>query len=345
MVNGSRLSDFFRRMNPVRVISLASVFFLLVFLGWNNRALFHRPPSLSASVLLHVQPGSTFRSVVFELNRLGISRYPETLVFWGDLLGIDTNILAGVYEITPEMSPFRILIDLHNGPKFFYRLTIPEGFTLEQVVGRMVRLGIGSEDQILDLTRNPSFLSSLGVPSGTLEGYLFPDTYYLPKIARPEDVFQMMVSRFWSVMNVLREKEPDPPGITVQEIVTLASIVQKETGNARDMPVVAGIFMNRLSHRMKLQSDPTVIYALNGRRKLHARDLAIDSPYNTYRYPGLPPTPICNPGKDALVAVLNPTKVPYLYFVSNGHGGQIYSETLKEQDHAIRQILRQKSKQ
>ncbi|MHB1604885.1 MAG: endolytic transglycosylase MltG [Leptospirales bacterium] len=345
MTNGNRVSDFLKRLNPVLTVSILSAFFLLVFLFWNGRALFHRPSSPSTSVLLHVQPGSTFRSVVFEMNRLGITRYPETLIFWGDLLGIDTNIFAGIYEVSPEMSPFRILTDLHNGQKYFYRLTIPEGFTLVQVVRRMARLGIGSEDGILDLARNPSFLKTLGVPSQTLEGYLFPDTYYLPKITTPKDVFQMMVSRFWSKMNALRKVGSDPALSSVQEIVTLASIVQKETGNSGDMPVVAGIFLNRIQRRMKLQSDPTVIYALNGRRKLHARDMSVDSPYNTYKYSGLPPTPICNPGKEALLAVMNPKKVSYLYFISNGHGGQIYSETLKEQDAAIRKVFRNRSKE
>ncbi len=343
-MNGNRVFDDLKKINPVRAISFVSATFLFIFIWWNSSALFHRSPT-SSSVLLNVKQGSTFRSVVFELNRLGISKYPETLVFWGDLLGIDTNILAGIYEITPQMSPFRILEDLHNGPRYFYRLTIPEGFTLDQVVHRMVHLGIGSEEDLLTLTRNPSFLAELGVPSQTLEGYLYPDTYYLPKITKPKDVFQMMVSRFWGVMDDLKGKGSENLNLSVQEVVTLASIVQKETGSVKDMPVVAGIFMNRLSQKMKLQSDPTVIYALNGRRKIHARDLSIDSPYNTYRYTGLPPTPICNPGKDALVAVLNPKKVPYLYFVSNGHGGQIYSETLKEQDHAIRQVLRQKELQ
>lgn len=115
------------------------------FLAWNERALLHRPSSPSTSIVFHVLPGTTFRSVVFELSRKGVTGYPETLVFWGDLLGIDTNIQAGVYEISPEMSPLKILLDLHNGQKYFYRLTVPEGFTMEQVARRMARLGIGSE--------------------------------------------------------------------------------------------------------------------------------------------------------------------------------------------------------
>lgn len=321
----------------------AFALFLIVFLVWNERALFHRPsghPSAS-TVVLHVLPGETFRSVVFELSRSGVTRFPETLVFWGVLLGIDTNIHAGVYEISPEMSPFKVLYDLHNGQKYFYRLTVPEGFTLAQIARRMAHLGIGSEADIENLASSPDFLREENIPSASLEGYLFPDTYYLPKAASPKDVLQMMVSRFRTVYRFLRKNSPNiPHELSENDLVTLASIVQDETGHPNDMAIVASIFINRLKQHMRLQSDPTVIYALHGRRRLHARDLAIDSPYNTYRYFGLPPTPICNPGEAALKAVMNPKPVSYLYFVSDRHGGQIYSDTLVEQDRAIRKVLK-----
>lgn len=343
MIDREKWMDRFHRLDPVRTVWVSSALLLVMFVFWNFEALFHRPHVTERRILLHVSPGSTFRTVVFDLNRLGITHFPETLIFWGDLLGIDTNILAGVYEIAPEMSPFRVLVDLHNGQKFFYRVTIPEGFTLKQVAQRMAALGIGTEPDILNLAHDPQFLMALNVPSPSLEGYLFPDTYYFPKIAKPEDVLKIMVERFWSVLTSDQKAAIEKEHFTVQEAVTLASIVQKETGNPKDMPVVAGVFINRLKQHMKLQSDPTVIYALDGRKTLHAKDLTVDSPYNTYRYPGLPPTPISNPGEMALKSVFYPKDVPYLYFVSNGHGGQIFSETLEEQDHAIRMVLRNRS--
>ena len=318
-------------------IILAGLFFLV----WNGKAFLQRPSAPSTSIVFHVLPGTTFRSVVFELSRKGVTGYPETLVFWGDLLGIDTNIQAGVYEISPEMSPLKILLDLHNGQKYFYRLTVPEGFTMEQVARRMARLGIGSEKEILSLSSDPVFLKEENIPSTSVEGFLFPDTYFLPKAASAKDVFQMMISRFRTVYQSIQKESPHPPELSEKDLVTLASIVQKETGHPKDMAIVASIFINRLHQHMKLQSDPTVIYALKGRRKLHSRDLRIDSPYNTYRYHGLPPTPIDNPGREALKAVFNPKPVSYLYFISDKHGSQIYSDTLDGQDRAIRKVFRE----
>ncbi|MCL4460271.1 MAG: endolytic transglycosylase MltG [Nitrospirae bacterium] len=328
-------------MSKRRKTSLVAGILVLIFLlFWNERAFLHRSTGPSSTIVFHVLPGATFRSVVFDLAKIGVTDYPETLVFWGDLLGIDTNIHAGVYEISPEMSPFKVLYDLHNGQKYFYRLTVPEGFTMAQVARRMARLGIGTEQEILALSSDPVFLREENIPSTSVEGFLFPDTYFLPKEANVKDVFQMMISRFRTVFQTIRKQSPHPPVFSEKDLVTLASIVQKETGHPKDMAIVASIFINRLKQHMKLQSDPTVIYALNGRRKLHSRDLRIDSPYNTYRYHGLPPTPIDNPGKEALQAVLNPQPVSYLYFVSDKHGSQIYSDTLDGQDRAIRKVIR-----
>ena len=338
---GNPLEKFLNMFGQKKSFLVASILMVLFFLFWNERALLHRSSGPATSIVFHVLPGTTFRSVVFELAQKGVADYPETLVFWGDLLGIDTNIQAGVYEISPEMSPLNVLYDLHNGQRYFYRLTVPEGFTMEQVAGRMARLGIGSEKEILSLSSDPVFLREENVPSTSVEGFLFPDTYFLPKAASAKDVFQMMISRFHTVYQSIQKKSPHPPDLSEKDLVTLASIVQKETGHPKDMEIVASIFLNRLHQHMKLQSDPTVIYALNGRRKLHSRDLRIDSPYNTYRYRGLPPTPIDNPGRAALKAVFNPKPVSYLYFISDKHGSQIYSDTLDGQDKAIRKVFRE----
>lgn len=340
-VTGNPLWKLLNMSRRRKFVVAAGILMALFFLFWNERALLHRPYGPSSSLVFHVLPGTTFRSVVFELSREGVTGYPDTLVFWGELLGIDTNIHAGVYEISPEMSPFKVLYDLHNGQRYFYRLTVPEGFTMEQVARRMARLGIGTEKDILALSSDPAFLQEENIPSTSVEGFLFPDTYFLPKEASAKDVFQMMVSRFRTVFQSIRKDSPRPPDFTEKDLVTLASIVQKETGHPKDMAIVASIFINRLNRHMKLQSDPTVIYALNGRRKLHSRDLKIDSPYNTYRYHGLPPTPIDNPGREALRAVLNPKPVSYLYFISDKHGSQIYSDTLGGQDKAIRKVFRE----
>lgn len=330
--------------NPVRSFALIFFVLLVLFAAWNIHALFYSGDDRSRSVLLDVLPGDSFRKVVTKMYEDGLTHYPETLVFWGEVLGIDTNIRSGEYGISGDMSPLRILMDLHEGQRYFYKVTIPEGFTVAQVAKRLSSIGMGSETNILNTANDPAFVKSLGVDSVSLEGYLFPDTYFFPRMATPRDAFRMMVSRFWHDINGAKKKKMEQEHLSVEELVTLASIVQEETGNPRDMPFVASVFLNRLTRHMRLQSDPTVIYALNGRRRLHSRDLQVDSPYNTYKYPGLPPTPISSPGEQAIDAVLSPRETPYLYFVSDGHGGHLYAETLQEQDEHIRKMIRSRKK-
>jgi UPF0755 protein len=309
--------------NPVRFISVTFFLLLLLFSAWNINALFYSGDLRSRSVLLDVLPGDSFRKVVTKMYGDGLIRYPETLVFWGEILGIDTNIRSGEYGISGDMSPIRVLMDLHEGQRYFYKVTIPEGFTLNQVAKRLSAIGMGSETDILKTATDPEFVKSLGIDSTSLEGYLFPDTYFFPRIATPRDVFRMMVSRFWHDLSKDKKEKMEREHLSVEEMVTLASIVQEETGNPKDMPFVASVFMNRLTRHMKLQSDPTVIYALNGRRRLHSRDLRVESPYNTYKYSGLPPTPISSPGEQAIEAGLFPRENTFLYFVWDGHGGHI----------------------
>jgi len=330
--------------NPVRSVTLFFFVLLVLFSAWNINALFYSGDVRSRSVLLDVLPGDSFRKVVTKMYGDGLIHYPETLVFWGEILGIDTNIRSGEYGISGDMSPIRVLMDLHEGQRYFYKVTVPEGFTLNQVAKRLSSIGMGSETDILKTATDPDFVKSLGIDSTSLEGYLFPDTYFFPRMATPRDAFRMMVSRFWHDLNGAKKEKMEREYLSVEEMVTLASIVQEETGNPKDMPFVASVFMNRLSRHMRLQSDPTVIYALKGRRRLHSRDLQVESPYNTYKYPGLPPTPISSPGEQAIDAVLSPRSTSYLYFVSDGHGGHLYAETLKEQDAHIRKLIRSQKK-
>ena len=330
--------------NPVKSISVIFLVLLALFSAWNINALFYAGNERSRPVLLDVLPGDSFRKVVTKMYSDGLIHYPETLVFWGEILGIDTNIRSGEYGISGDMSPIRVLMDLHEGQRYFYKVTIPEGFTLNQVAKRLSSIGMASKEDILKTATDPAFVKSLGIDSTSLEGYLFPDTYFFPRMATPRDAFRMMVSRFWHDLNGSKKEKMEQEHLSVEEMVTLASIVQEETGNPKDMPYVASVFMNRLTRHMRLQSDPTVIYALNGRRRLHSRDLQVDSPYNTYKYSGLPPTPISSPGEQAIDAVLSPRETSYLYFVSDGHGGHLYAETLKEQDEHIRKLIRSQKK-
>ena len=268
---------------------------------------------------------------------------PETVIFWSDLLGLARSIREGEYEISPEDRPYRVLWDLISGQKYYRKMTVPEGFTIAQVAARMTRLGIGTMDENLALMSDSAFLRQLRVPSTSLEGYLFPNTYYFSRGSTSREVLEMMVSRFWRVVSPEWRSRLSAQGLTLNQGVTLAYIVQKESGTRKEMPLIAGVFLNRLHNGMKLQSDPTVLYLLPHRHHLRAGDLRINSPYNTYLHEGLPPTPIANPGAEALQAVVFPKDVPYLYFVSDGHGSAtIFSRTLPEHDQAIRRIMRER---
>ena len=323
------------------------VFLLLLFLvlgvGWSIAAFMGRPEETSSPFLLTVSHGAPFRQVIQTLAKKGAVSDPETVIFWSDLLGLARSVREGEYEISPEDRPYRILWDLISGQKYYRKLTVPEGFTITQVAARMTRLGIGTMDENLALMSDPAFLHKLRVPSSSLEGYLFPNTYFFSRGSTSREVLEMMVSRFWRVMSPEWQSRLSAQGLTLNQGVTLASIVQKESGTRKEMPLIAGVFLNRLHEGMKLQSDPTVLYLLPHRHHLRAGDLKIDSPYNTYLHEGLPPTPIANPGVEALRAVVYPTEVPYLYFVSDGHGSPaIFSRTLPEHDRAIRRIMRER---
>lgn len=316
---------------------------LLLFAGWSFWAFFARPEASSGPFLMTVAHGASFRRVIMALSRKGAISAPETVIFWSDLLGLARIVREGDYEISPGDRPYRILWNLIAGQKYYRRLTVPEGFTLSQVAARMTRLGIGTMDETLSLMSNPSFLVSLHVPSSSLEGYLFPNTYYFSQGSSPREVLRMMVSRFWRVMTPDWQKRLQAQGFSLNQGVTLASIVQKEAGTTEEMPVIAGVFVNRLRQGMKIQSDPTILYVLPSHHRLLAGDLRIDSAYNTYTHPGLPPTPISNPGTSALRAVVFPQEVPYLYFVSDGHGSpSVFSKTLRDHDRAIRKMIRTK---
>ena len=218
-----------------------------------------------------------------------------------------------------------------------YRVTIPEGFTVRQIASLLKQRGIiEDEEEFCRLAFDPRFVRSLGIEDRTLEGYLFPDTYRFPRGTPPREVIRVMVENFRRVYDeglAMRAKEL---GMTVREVVILASIIEKETGRAEERPLISAVFHNRLKKGMPLCSDPTVIYGLEEfDGNLTKEHLRRRTPYNTYLFAGLPPTAIANPGRDALLAALYPAPVPYLYFVSRNDGTHKFSVTLKEHNRAV----------
>ena len=282
-----------------------------------------------------VRNGASLKEVAAELQDKGLISNKYLFILWGRILGYSKRIKAGEYQISPSMTPVRILATFAKGAILTHTVTVPEGYTMAQIARLLSEKGIVQEKDFLRVCRDPKIISKYGIEGATLEGYLYPDSYQFSRGLSPEKVVDVMVHRFWQMVTpyLPRAKEQ---GLSVKQMVTLASIVEKETGLAKERPLIASVFLNRLKRKMKLESDPTVIYGLpdfNG--NLTRKDLAKKTPYNTYVIRGLPPGPIANPGIDSIRAVLYPANTTYLYFVSKNDGSHYFSSTLKEHNRAV----------
>ncbi|GBC59704.1 hypothetical protein DENIS_0645 [Desulfonema ishimotonii] len=287
--------------------------------------------------LITVQPGQGFETVLETLKQAGLIRAPLRFKLVARLNRYDRQIRAGEYLLSPAMSPLDILRQMAGGKVLTRRMTIPEGYTLKQIAALAEELGIADRAAFLALATDPAFVRENGIEAQTLEGYLFPETYYFPGSATPEAVIRAMLKRFRQIFAPEWKKRAEEIGLSVHQVVTLASIVEKETGVAAERPRIASVFHNRLRRKMRLQSDPTVIYGIrNFDGNLTRKHLKARTAYNTYQISGLPPGPIANPGKAALEAVLYPEETRYLYFVAKGDRTHHFSTSLKEHNRAVR---------
>ncbi len=246
------------------------------------------------------------------------------------------------------MSPKDILVMLIKGRVIEYPFTVPEGLNIYEVADLLAEKGFVDRDEFLRLAKDKDFLASLDIEAPTLEGYLFPDTYRANRSMHEPQIITLMVKRFFEVFDEEKEKVTTKGTLTDYEVVILASVIEKETGAAVERPLVSAVFSNRLKKEMKLDSCATVIYGIWDRfdGNLTERDLTTWTPYNTYLNPGLPPGPICNPGRESIAAALSPADVDYLYFVSKNDGTSYFSSTLSEHNRAVYeyQILRKNRK-
>jgi len=254
--------------------------------------------------------------------------------------GLRTKLKAGEYSIPLGITPPDVLELLASGRTLRHHITIPEGLTAGQIAAVFAQGGWVRQDRFLALIEDGAFIHQLGIEARSLEGYLFPETYTLIRSEADEAaVIRMMVARFQQIWQTLEGAERHE--LNRHQLLTLASIVEKETGTAAERPLIARVFYNRLAKKMRLQSDPTVIYGIpdfNG--KLTRADLQRETPYNTYVIPALPSGPICNPGRAALEAVLHPVESDALYFVSKNDGTHIFSVDLAGHNRAVQQYQR-----
>lgn len=297
-------------------------------------------------VRLVVPPGASAEAIARQLADLGLVRHPLVFRALAQSRGVGARLKAGEYALSGPLSLEGILETLARGDVVRRDLTIPEGKGLDEVAALVVAEGLGLE-AFLEAARDPSPLRDLDPAATDLEGYLFPDTYDLPQSPEaPRALVRRMTGRFREVITPQLERIAEK-GLTVRQVVTLASIVELETAVADERPRIAAVFLNRLRKGMPLQTDPSIIYAMKraGRwdGNIRKRDLDIDSPYNTYRRPGLPPGPLGSPGREAILAVLEPAETKELYFVSRNDGTHEFSETLVEHNRAVNRYQRRRS--
>lgn len=314
---------------------------LLAGTAWFASYIF-TPSPVATDTIVYIPKGAGVRSIKTQLAGQGLISDDIRFLALARLSGAGERLKAGEYLIPPHQKPLEILRLLEKGEVIHHQVTIPEGMTIQQISAILEQENWIDRQRFIELTRNREFIQSLGLNQDSLEGYLFPDSYSLVRGAVTEEsLLAMMVSRFFTVW---REVADDAPELVRHRIVTLASIVEKETGAPSERPLIARVFLNRLEKKMRLQSDPTVIYGLDDfSGNLSRQNLALESPYNTYRIPGLPPGPICNPGKESIAAVLHPADAPYYYFVSKNNGTHHFSTTLKEHNQAVRKYQKTKT--
>ncbi len=247
------------------------------------------------------------------------------------------SLQTGEYLFTNAHTPEEILFILRKGKVKLYRITLPEGLNMEETADVVARSGFCPREAFLALCRDADYIETLKVPSHTLEGFLYPDTYFFPVTAGCKDIISTMVTSFNRVFTEKWKERARELKFSVQDVVTLASIIEKETGKAFERPIISSVFHNRLERKMKLQSDPTVIYGdKDFRGRIRTRHLRRKTPYNTYVIKGLPLGPIANPGSAALEAALYPDRTDYIFFVSKNDRTHLFSKTLKEHNQAVR---------
>ena len=295
----------------------------------------------AAEQVVLIEPGSSTRAIAERLIQAGVVRDAATFraALWRS--GRARSLQAGEFRFDAPMTPVAVIAKIATGDVYNRRITFPEGLTVQEMARIFEQQGFGKGAAMVEAARDPSAIRDIDPSATDLEGYLFPETYSMPRDTTAARLVELMVGRFRQRFTPELRQAAEAIGLTTRQAVALASLVEKETALPSERPIVAGVYLNRLKIGMGMQADPTVIYALQraGRYNGNLRrdDLAFDSPYNTYRYPGLPPGPIASPGLASLKAAVAPADVDFLYFVSRNDGSHVFARTLAEHNDNVRQ--------
>jgi UPF0755 protein len=296
-------------------------------------------PNLTIRQVL-IKPGMSAAAITRLLTEGGVISDANRFYLLCLVAKADQKIKAGEYAFLPLSTPQKILDQIVSGKAVIQRVTFPEGFRTYEAAKTLSEKGLASEEEIMRLVLDKDFIKSNGLDVSSLEGYLFPETYFFQRTQSEAAMLRMMVRQFWRHLPEGWEQRAAKVGLNLHGIVIMASMVEKEAVLDSERPIIAGVFYNRLRENMPLQSDPTAVYDLSGfSGPITWSHLRRQSPYNTYQKRGLPAGPICNPGAKSIQAVLDPEKVSHRYFVSNHDGSHHFSDTLAEHNQAVARSL------
>ena len=287
--------------------------------------------------IVELPKGSSVEQIARTLEEKDIIRNAWSFKLLVKFKKVQSKLQAGEYEFEPEMTTQEVLDKIVRGERLVYKLLIPEGYNFTQIAAAIEKAGIAPAAEVKKYFRDPAMLAQLGFPADSLEGYLYPATYDYERSTKLEALLGQMIKSFKQNFDTSLREAAMQRGLTVPQVVTLASIIEKETGLASERPLISSVFHNRLNIGMPLQTDPTVIYGLpNFDGNLRKQDLQNPHPYNTYVHVGLPPGPIASPGKASLKAAVEPATTNYLFFVSKKDNSHAFSSTLAEHEAMVK---------
>lgn len=295
-------------------------------------------PTEETTRYVAIPKGANFQEATSLLWNEGLISDRRAFTMLARLKGVSRQIQAGEYEFKTPITPLLVLDSLVKGSVVIRKFTIPEGYDLKQIALELEKAGLGKSVDFIGKAKSGKTANLFEIDAQSLEGYLFPDTYRYSKAADQDQIMYMMVRRFAEVFDNNMRKRASELGMSVHEVITLASIIEKETGQSSERPLIASVFHNRLRKGMKLQSDPTVIYGIKDfDGNIRKKDLTMRTPYNTYMIDGLPPGPVCSPGEASIKAALWPAESDYFYFVSKNDGSHLFSKTYRQHIKAVRE--------
>ncbi|NIM91055.1 MAG: endolytic transglycosylase MltG [Candidatus Aminicenantes bacterium] len=327
-------------LKTIKIVLVVAAVIPLFLSAWFSFEFYFAPKTSPKEIFFVVDKGQGVHDIAQNLKEKRVIKNKQSFLLGYKIYYSSKSLKAGEYMFNLPMSPKDILKIITDGKVYLHSLTIHEGLTRKEIARHLASLHFTDEEEFLAASSKTDTISSLDKEALSLEGYLFPETYHFPKGISAKKIISTLVSQFKEVFSEEWQKRAREIKMTPREVVILASLIEKETSLSEEKELVSAVFHNRLRIRMKLDCDPTIIYVLKEegsfKGRLLKKDLRLNSPYNTYRNRGLPPGPICSPGRESLEAALYPAQEKYLYFVSKKDGSHHFSISFKEHQNAVR---------